>query len=323
MNARSSARCRRRSSSRAINVDELLQTQRFYAVGSVIAMPKVEISEPVLEPESFSLIDSTDRRIAAASALNTDDAPLPESLEVPAGPPPADAPPRAPPRRAGIQPRHQGRRARHPQARRRPAARTIKLPTTGELRQQAQVAAPKALKEAVRDTGVELKPETLRTARRSAEDTFKANTPDRTGAGRCRHAQGGGCRRADPESAAGSRAPRCRYGRRSRATRPAASSSSLASPASSRRAKAGRCASPSASTRPSSAKASSTSRKSRPMRALFAPQKRERRRGMRRHARHREDQGRPGAGDRMRRESAAARAASTSMSRRTSSSPTR
>jgi serine protease len=159
-----------------INVDEMLQTQRFYAVGSVIAMPKVEITQPVLEPESFSLIEEPTDASQAASAMNTNDAPLPESLEVPAGPPPALEAPAA--------------TAQAPESNRvtqdgapailKPGAIVgrpqIKLPTAGELRQQAQVAAPKALKEAMRDTGIDLKPETLRTARKAAEDTFKANT---------------------------------------------------------------------------------------------------------------------------------------------------
>ncbi len=159
-----------------IDIDTLLQTQRFYAVGSVIAMPKVEITAPVLEPESFSLIEEPTDASQAASALNTNDAPLPESLDVPAGPPPAmQAPATA---------------AQAPESNRvtkdgapsilKPGAvagrATIKLPTAGELRQQAQIAAPRALKEALRDTGVDLKPETLRTARKAAEDTFKANT---------------------------------------------------------------------------------------------------------------------------------------------------
>jgi len=80
-----------------INVDEMLQTQRFYAVGSVIAMPKVEITQPVLEPESFSLIEEPTDASQAASAMNTNDAPLPESLEVPAAPPAIQAPAAAAP----------------------------------------------------------------------------------------------------------------------------------------------------------------------------------------------------------------------------------
>jgi serine protease len=52
----------------------------------------------------------------------------------------------------------------------------IKLPSTSELRRQAQVAAPEALKEAVRDMGVQLDAEALRRARQSAQETMKANS---------------------------------------------------------------------------------------------------------------------------------------------------
>jgi serine protease len=156
----------------AIDVDELLQTQRFYAVGSVIAKPRAEISEPVLDAGFDLATAPTDD----ANVTNTDDAPLPESAAVAAGEPVKEAPPpsatatpeatRAPQDGApvilkpgAIIPRAQ-----------------IRLPSTTELRRQAQVAAPEALKEAVRDTGVQLNAEALRRARQSAEETMKANS---------------------------------------------------------------------------------------------------------------------------------------------------
>src|SRR6185295_16338569 len=37
------------------SLDDLLQTQSYFAVGSVIAMPKAQITEPVVEPETFDL----------------------------------------------------------------------------------------------------------------------------------------------------------------------------------------------------------------------------------------------------------------------------
>ena len=159
-----------------ISVDDLLQTQRFYAVGSIIAMPKVEITQPVLEPESFSLIEEPTDASQAASALNTNDAPLPESLEVAAGPPPAVEAP------AATAPAPESNRVTKDGAPSilKPGAiagrAQIKLPSAVELRQQAQVAAPKALKEALRDSGFEMNRESLRTARKAADDTFKANT---------------------------------------------------------------------------------------------------------------------------------------------------
>lgn len=156
-----------------INVDELLQTQRFFAVGSVIAMPKAQIVEPVLEPETFEMSPATADEPAAA-ALNTEDAPLPESLAVAAGPPPVAPAPVAPAPEASRvtkdgAPSFQKPGANLPRA-------TVKLPSVGELRQQAQITAPKALQDAVRDKGFNLDQEKLRSARKSAEDAIKSNT---------------------------------------------------------------------------------------------------------------------------------------------------
>jgi len=166
-----------------VSLEEMLQTQSFFAVGSVIAMPKVQMVEPVLEPETFDLAASQPGAPDAAEAaptLNTDDAPKPESSAAAAGvpivevaPPPATAAPEASRATADGAPRivkpGAGIKATGgiPQ---------IRQQTTGALRQQAQIVAPRALKEAVRDSGVALKPETLRSARVSAEQTLKANS---------------------------------------------------------------------------------------------------------------------------------------------------
>jgi len=157
-----------------INVDELLQTQRFYAVGSIIAMPKVQMVQPVLEPESFNL-EATAPEAAATTVINTDDAPAPESLEIPAGAPVAAPPPAAATAPEASRVTKDGAPAILKPGVALPRAQ-VKLPSTGELRQQAQIAAPKALKEAVRDTGVQLKPEVLREARKSADAALKAST---------------------------------------------------------------------------------------------------------------------------------------------------
>ena len=166
-----------------VSLEEMLQTQSFFAVGSVIAMPKAEISEPVLEPETFAMIAAPPATAAPSDAvpLNTDDAPKPESSEAAAGAPIVEAAP-APPAAAAIEstrpsadgaPRivkpRTGIRAQAPMPQ-------VKLPSKSELRQRAEVAAPKALQEAVRDTGVELKPEALRSARISAEQAMKATS---------------------------------------------------------------------------------------------------------------------------------------------------
>lgn len=155
-----------------VNVDELLQTQRFYAVGSIIAMPKVQMKEPVLEPDSFSL--DTGAAPSDISALNTNDAPLPESLAAPAGPPVKEAPLVAAPAPEANRVTQDGAPAILKPGVNLPRAQ-VKLPTAGELRQRAQ-QAPEALKQAVRDSGVKLDPEKLREARRDAEQQLKANS---------------------------------------------------------------------------------------------------------------------------------------------------
>jgi len=78
------------------SLDELLQTQSFFAVGSVIAMPKEEMTEPVVEPESFDLVaaDPGTPHSAEADALNSSDAAPPESAASPAGPPVTEAAPK-------------------------------------------------------------------------------------------------------------------------------------------------------------------------------------------------------------------------------------
>ncbi len=156
-----------------INVDELLQTQRFYAVGSVIAKPRAEISEPVVDA-GFSMSTAPTDDV---SVMNTDDAPLPESAAAAAGAPVQEAPS---PSAVAASPEasrttQDGAPAIMKPGIVRPRAE-IRLPPTSELRRQAEVAAPEALKEAVRDMGVQLDAAALRRARQSAEETMKANS---------------------------------------------------------------------------------------------------------------------------------------------------
>jgi serine protease len=172
------------------SLDELLQTQSFFAVGSVIAMPKEEITEPVVEPDSFDLAaaDPAAPHNPDAEALNSSDSTPSESAAAPAGPPvteeapkpllaepiPAPAPAPAPETTptdtrsgAGVLPNRQLAMRKLP---------SMKSATVGELRQQAQVAAPKALQEAVKDSGVTINKESLRVARESAEKSLSAKT---------------------------------------------------------------------------------------------------------------------------------------------------
>lgn len=166
-----------------VSLEEMLQTQSFFAVGSVIAMPKEQIVEPVLEPETFDLAATAPDAAAApdAATLNTESAPLPQSAEAPAGapiveaalPPPAAAPEASRATADGapriVKPRTGIRAGAAP-------APQVKLPPAAVLREQAQIVAPKALQQAVRESGVELNPEALRSARMSAEQTMKATS---------------------------------------------------------------------------------------------------------------------------------------------------
>lgn len=159
-----------------LSLDEMLQTQSFFAVGSVIAMPKAQMVEPVLEPETFSLTADGTASAAAGdtgdnAAMNSDTAPAPESAELPAGPPVVMAPAPDTSRMAT---------ADGAPAIRKPGAvlprPQVKLPPKDALRQQAQIAAPKALQDAVRDSGAKLDPEALRSARVSADQAVRATT---------------------------------------------------------------------------------------------------------------------------------------------------
>lgn len=163
-----------------ISLEEQLQTQSFFAVGSIIAMPKEQIVEPVLEPESFDIAAANAPAPAPdAATLNTNDAPQVASTEaaigapiVEAAPPPPAAAPEATRETADGAPRIVKPRA----GVRATGAPVVKQAPTAVLREQAQVAAPKALQEAVRGSGVEVKQETLRSARVSAEQTMTANS---------------------------------------------------------------------------------------------------------------------------------------------------
>jgi serine protease len=159
-----------------INLDEMLQTQSFFAIGSVIAMPKAQFTEPVLEPETFALTaDDSGVTPADAATMNTDTAPAPDSAALPAGPP---MPP--PPPVASAPAESRSMTADGAPALRKPsssiARAEVKAPPPEELRQQAQVRAPKALQDAVKDSGISVNPEKLRSARASADQAMRATT---------------------------------------------------------------------------------------------------------------------------------------------------
>ncbi|HOZ28231.1 MAG TPA: S8 family serine peptidase [Hyphomonadaceae bacterium] len=162
-----------------VSLEDMLQTQSFFAVGSVIAMPKTQIVEPVLEPETFDLVAAQpDAAAPTDSSLNTGSAPQPSSADAPAGAPIVEAAP-PPPTAAPEENRvavDGAPRIIKPRSPIKATAPQIKAPSATIMREQAQIAAPKALQEAVRDSGIEVKPEALRSARASAEQTMKATS---------------------------------------------------------------------------------------------------------------------------------------------------
>ncbi|HEY7800324.1 MAG TPA: hypothetical protein VIA80_16265, partial [Hyphomonadaceae bacterium] len=159
-----------------VNLEEAMQTQSFFAVGSVIAMPKAQIIEPVIEPETFDLAaadpaapeaEAPADAAAAAESLNTSEAPPPESATVEAGAPVVEATPEplpAPPPPAAATGPSGG-------AVPRLAVRTapiLKRSTPTELREQAQIA-PRALERAVKESGVKVTKEAVLAARETSE----------------------------------------------------------------------------------------------------------------------------------------------------------
>jgi serine protease len=163
-----------------MSLDEMLSTQSFFAVGSVIAKPKEEIEEPVVDPETFDLAaaepDAAQPAPApdAAGAAGTAPADLPDSAKAPAGPPVQEAPPPAPP--TADQPSGGG--AASPNR----VLRSAPILTAPELRKRAG-DAPKALEKDVKDAGVRIDRDALMKARRAAEITQKAGTADAQKAG--------------------------------------------------------------------------------------------------------------------------------------------
>lgn len=160
-----------------VSLDEALQTQSFFAVGSVIAKPKEEISEPVVELETFDLAAADPATpeapadAAAAESLNTSEAPPVESTEAAAGAPVVEAAPEPLP---ASPPPSAATGAARPRLAIR-SAPMLKRSTSTELREQAEIA-PRALERAVKDSGVKMTKEGLVTARESAEKQIAADS---------------------------------------------------------------------------------------------------------------------------------------------------
>ncbi len=130
-----------------VSLEEAIQAQSYFVVGSVIAKPKTQIAEPVVDPESFD--------IAAATA------------EAPAAPPPpppapAVAPDTAPP-------------AETTEALEIAPRPLLRAQTPNQLRRQAETA-PKALERDIAKTGARINEQSVRSARQSAEEVKRADS---------------------------------------------------------------------------------------------------------------------------------------------------
>lgn len=140
----------------AVSLEELLQTESYFAVGSIIAKPKVELAEPAVEPEIFN-VEAADPALAAQEEEETP-AQTDEAVSVQDDDPAAPAP----------------RTADLPGALRRPVP-SLPQPVAGSIRRKDE-AISRSLEKAVRETGVKVTDDTVRLARRSAEETIKADT---------------------------------------------------------------------------------------------------------------------------------------------------
>ena len=158
-----------------VSLDEMLSTQTFFAVGSVIAKPRTEMVEPIVEDAELD-------DMVAETAADTQDDELAE-LDPGAAPDPVAAPP-PPPEPAPSVPARVGALERAPldAAPRAMAsapapiiveapgelAPPVENPDTVELRRRAQ-AAPRKLQRAVTERDAPVTRDSLRVARRLAE----------------------------------------------------------------------------------------------------------------------------------------------------------
>jgi serine protease len=148
-----------------MTLDEMLSTQSFYAVGSVIAKPKEDLTEPVVD--SVDLAAAVDPAAAAA----------------PVAPPAAASAPAADTAQAAASSSSDqapaGGAAQRPALALRPGApvprELIQAPTAPEMRQQAEIA-PRALERTIARSGLRVSPEALEAARQEAANMRKADT---------------------------------------------------------------------------------------------------------------------------------------------------
>jgi serine protease len=164
-----------------VSLDEMLQTQSFFAVGSIIAKPKVELAEPVVEPDTFDL-----------EAAQPDPAPEPSAepvAEAQAEPDPLAETPAATAAAADAPEQMQEASPLPPPAAVEPPAgarRTLRVLGAEQMQKMARVdpgvlreraeEAPRALERAIKEGGVAINREALEAAREMAEQATEVQS---------------------------------------------------------------------------------------------------------------------------------------------------
>jgi serine protease len=151
-----------------MTLDEMLSTQSFYAVGSVIAKPKEDLTEPVVDGVDLAAADDPAAATQPAAPPAPAAAVAPDAA--PATAPPAPTEPGAP-AAAGA--------SRRPTLALRPGAPVpadiIRAPSAPEMRRQAEIA-PRALERSIARSGFRLSPEALQAARAEAASMRNADS---------------------------------------------------------------------------------------------------------------------------------------------------
>ena len=153
-------------------LDEMLSTHGYFAVGSVIAQPKEDLTEPVVDEVDVASVDAAASAPDDASAAGT--APATAAPDAPAASPADTSPAQAP---AGSEPLAAAAPDALKAAPRAAAPLTtlavrpnaiLRETTTPELRQQAQ-AAPRVLSRSLARSGLRVTDETLKEGRADAQ----------------------------------------------------------------------------------------------------------------------------------------------------------
>ncbi len=173
------------------SLDDLLQTESYFAVGSVIAKPKEDLVEPLVEPDTFdeaAAAPTADEPATAETPATAEPAPavVDEPSVVLAEPAPAPPVATAPAEAAAPSPAAPTITAPSITAPAQKSLRMKPVPRLEQARKTPEVlrrelkidpgVVEKAAREAAKETGVPVTRETVREARRAAERAIKADT---------------------------------------------------------------------------------------------------------------------------------------------------